>query len=60
MDQEEEIRQMGIEKAINKAFDVLYTVLQLSDRIEAEESLGMVAEAKAVWENDAGSSDKED
>jgi len=55
MTQEEEARQIEIENNIDKMFQQLYDSLNVSDRIEAEEVLGHVAEAKAIWEQDTGS-----
>lgn len=37
----------------------LYALLLSSDRLEADEVLGLISEAKAVWENDVGSFDTE-
>lgn len=55
MNQEEETRQIELEKEINKTFQKLYDDLNASDRIEAEEALGHLSVAKAIWEQDAGS-----
>ena len=55
MDQAEETRQMEIEKDIGKNFDDIYKALQTSDNIKAEEVLGHIAVAKAIWEDDEGS-----
>ena len=60
IDQEDERRQLEIEVKITKEFQVLYNLLLASDLPEAEEALGHVAEAKAIWEKDTGSIDLED
>ena len=57
MDQEQEHKQMQIETEIGKTFKKLYDLLLASDKIEAEEALGCVAEGKARWEADKGSFD---
>jgi len=57
IDQEDEIKQINIENKISMALNDLYELLQASDRIEAEELLGKIAEAKAEWEGDYASKD---
>ena len=54
IDQEEEHRQMALERKIQKHLDELYQLLRSSDRIEAEAALGFVAQAKAAWEDGDG------
>jgi len=56
--QEEEIKQIETEGEILTHLNKLYELLQVSDRIEAEEMLGHVAEFKAELEGDKGSSDQ--
>jgi hypothetical protein len=55
IDQQNEYLQAKIERAIYNKLNELYGLLLESDRLEASEVLGIVAEAKAVWENDTGS-----
>jgi len=50
MDQENEYKQMTIEEEISKTFQNLYDLLQVSDRVEAEEALGHIAQAKEIWD----------
>ena len=50
MTQEDEIRQIEIENEIVTLLDKLYVVLMKSDRIEAEEQLGHIAQFKEFWE----------
>ena len=54
-DQQNEHYQIELESEISKTFNKLYTLLESSDKIEADESMGHVAEGKAIWENDTGS-----
>lgn len=54
-DQANEQLQMKVEAMIIKGLDLAYKNLLISDRPEAEEHLGKVAEMKAFWEGDKGS-----
>jgi len=54
IDQEEEYRQMALERDIQKHLDELYQLLRSSDRIEAEATLGFLAQAQAAWEDGDG------
>lgn len=49
--QEEESRQIEIENEIMLCLNKLYFLLQESDKIEAEEQLGYVAQWKVFWED---------
>jgi hypothetical protein len=55
IEQREEQVQMMVESAIIKGLQLAYNNLLCSDRPEAEEHLGKVAEMKAFWEGDKGS-----
>ena len=44
--------QNDLEIKIGKAFSDLYEMLVRCEKIEAEECLGMVAEAQAIWLNE--------
>jgi hypothetical protein len=46
-----------IDQEILDYLNGVYALLQSSDRLEADEVLGLIAEAKAVWENDLSSFD---
>jgi hypothetical protein len=54
IDQENEHRQMKIEKQIGQQLESLYNLLLASDRPNAEGTLGFVAQAKAEWEEGDG------
>lgn len=60
INQENEYRQIELEQEITDYLNGLYALLQSSDRVEADEVLGLVAHAKAVWENDLASFDTEE
>ena len=54
-DQQNEQLQMRVEALIRTGLNIAYKNLLCSDRPEAEEHLGKVAEMKAFWEGDKGS-----
>jgi len=45
----------NLRDAISDAFNQLYLMLEAEEGVTAEECLGHVAQAKAVWEGDEGS-----
>jgi hypothetical protein len=55
MDQANEQLQMKVEAMIVKGLNMAYNNLLCSDRPEAEEHLGIIAQMKAFWEGDTGS-----
>lgn len=57
IDQESELQQKN-EQEIARLFSELYRALVASDRIEAEEARGFVAQAEAAWNKDDASEDK--
>ena len=57
IDQENEYRHMHLEAQITRKLTELYGLLSQSDRIEAEDALGHIANAQAIWLNDDGSFD---
>jgi hypothetical protein len=52
MDQAEEEYQMELEYDISKCLDSLYQLLGYSDRVEAEEWRGFVAEWKSILDGE--------
>ena len=46
----------NLRNAISDAFNQLYMMLEAEESLKAEECLGFVAQAKAIWEDDEGSS----
>lgn len=60
IDQENEEQQAYLERDIARSLDEVYHFLQKSDRPEAEEHLGHIAQMKAFWEGDAASEDQTD
>ena len=59
MDQEHEDKQLHLESEISTIFQTLYDDLQLSDREDVDEIIGHLAVAKAKWDREDGSFDKD-